>query len=209
MLSEDIVAIILLTLLGSYVQFGPAAGHAGAVRTDSLVQTLALFAGFVLLLAVLGLLLIPRVLRRLSRDATAELETIFVAGLLFGLSFIVVKAGYSLALGAFLLGAIIGETPQRDHVERAFAGMKAVFGMMFFVAIGMTIDVRHAFPSAVVPLLLMTVLALVGRSLAALGAGATDKGAPGLRPHYHEHYYGAFVLDPDGYNVEAVCHRAP
>jgi catechol 2,3-dioxygenase-like lactoylglutathione lyase family enzyme len=44
---------------------------------------------------------------------------------------------------------------------------------------------------------------------AALDAGGTDNGAPGLRPHYHEHYYGAFILDPDGYNVEAVCHRAP
>jgi catechol 2,3-dioxygenase-like lactoylglutathione lyase family enzyme len=41
---------------------------------------------------------------------------------------------------------------------------------------------------------------------AALAAGGTDNGAPGLRPHYHAHYYGAFVLDPDGNNVEAVCH---
>ena len=43
---------------------------------------------------------------------------------------------------------------------------------------------------------------------AALAAGGRDNGAPGLRPHYHEHYYGAFVLDPDGNNVEAVCHAA-
>lgn len=42
---------------------------------------------------------------------------------------------------------------------------------------------------------------------AALAAGGTDNGAPGLRPHYHPHYYGAFVLDPDGMNIEAVCHR--
>ena len=42
---------------------------------------------------------------------------------------------------------------------------------------------------------------------AALAAGGEDNGAPGPRPHYHEHYYGAFVLDPDGNNVEAVCHR--
>jgi len=41
---------------------------------------------------------------------------------------------------------------------------------------------------------------------AALAAGARDNGAPGLRPHYHPNYYGAFVLDPDGHNVEAVCH---
>jgi catechol 2,3-dioxygenase-like lactoylglutathione lyase family enzyme len=41
---------------------------------------------------------------------------------------------------------------------------------------------------------------------AALAAGGTENGKPGLRPHYHEHYYGAFILDPDGNNVEAVCH---
>nr|WP_043920622.1 VOC family protein [Jannaschia aquimarina] len=41
---------------------------------------------------------------------------------------------------------------------------------------------------------------------AALAAGGRDNGAPGLRPHYHSGYYGAFVLDPDGNNVEAVCH---
>jgi catechol 2,3-dioxygenase-like lactoylglutathione lyase family enzyme len=41
---------------------------------------------------------------------------------------------------------------------------------------------------------------------AALAAGARDNGAPGMRPQYHPHYYGAFVLDPDGNNAEAVCH---
>ncbi len=42
---------------------------------------------------------------------------------------------------------------------------------------------------------------------AALAAGATDNGAPGVREHYHPHYYGAFVLDPDGHNIEAVYHK--
>ena len=41
---------------------------------------------------------------------------------------------------------------------------------------------------------------------AALAAGGRDNGPPGPRPHYHEHYYGASVLDPDGHNIEAVCH---
>jgi catechol 2,3-dioxygenase-like lactoylglutathione lyase family enzyme len=41
---------------------------------------------------------------------------------------------------------------------------------------------------------------------AALAAGGKDNGAPGLRPHYHSNYYGAYVLDPDGHNIEAVCH---
>lgn len=42
---------------------------------------------------------------------------------------------------------------------------------------------------------------------AALAAGGKDNGAPGLRPHYHASYYGAFVIGPDGHNVEAVCHK--
>jgi catechol 2,3-dioxygenase-like lactoylglutathione lyase family enzyme len=43
---------------------------------------------------------------------------------------------------------------------------------------------------------------------AAIKAGGSDNGAPGLRPHYHKNYFGAFVLDPDGHNIEAVCHLA-
>ena len=48
--------------------------------------------------------------------------------------------------------------------------------------------------------------AVDGFHRAALAAGARDNGPPGLRPHYHQNYYAAFVLDPDGHNVEAVCH---
>ena len=44
---------------------------------------------------------------------------------------------------------------------------------------------------------------------AALAAGGRDNGPPGLRPHYHPNDYGAYVLDPDGHNIEAVCHEAP
>lgn len=42
---------------------------------------------------------------------------------------------------------------------------------------------------------------------AAIAAGGKDNGAPGVRAHYHENYYGAFVLDPDGHNIEVVCHE--
>ena len=44
---------------------------------------------------------------------------------------------------------------------------------------------------------------------AAIAAGGKDNGSPGLRPRYHANYYAAFVLDPDGHNIEAVCHAAP
>ncbi len=45
--------------------------------------------------------------------------------------------------------------------------------------------------------------------VAALAAGAKDNGGPGLRPHYHPNYYAAFVLDPDGHNIDAICHAPP
>ncbi len=44
---------------------------------------------------------------------------------------------------------------------------------------------------------------------AALAAGGTDNGKPSVRPEYHENYYGAFILDPDDHNIEAVCHTLP
>src|SRR5260370_31527261 len=44
---------------------------------------------------------------------------------------------------------------------------------------------------------------------AAMAAGGRDNGPPGMRPHYHPNYYGAFAFDPDGNNIEAVCHAAP
>jgi catechol 2,3-dioxygenase-like lactoylglutathione lyase family enzyme len=43
----------------------------------------------------------------------------------------------------------------------------------------------------------------------AVAAGGRDNGPPGIRPNYHANYYGAFVLDPDGHNIEAVCHLSP
>jgi catechol 2,3-dioxygenase-like lactoylglutathione lyase family enzyme len=44
--------------------------------------------------------------------------------------------------------------------------------------------------------------------MAAMAAGGRDNGSPGIRPQYHSNYYGAYVLDPDGHNIEAVCHEA-
>jgi CPA2 family monovalent cation:H+ antiporter-2 len=162
-LSEDIAAIVMLTLLGSYVQFGP---EAAPVEGAAVVEKVALFGGFALVLGVGGLLVVPRVLRRLAREASTELETVFVAGLLFGLSLMVVRAGYSLALGAFMLGTIVGETPQRAHVERAFAGLRDFFSAIFFVAVGMTIEVARL-GEAVAPLAVLVAIAVIGRPLAA------------------------------------------
>jgi len=95
------------------------------------------------LLVCTGLLFVPRLLKRIGNtNADDELRTLLVAGLLFLMAVISVKAGYSLALGAFLLGAIVAEMPQKNGVEKAFSGARDIFSAVFFVAIGMMIDVK-------------------------------------------------------------------
>lgn len=132
---EDVVAVVMLTLLNSVVHFG------GMARAP-LGETLGQFGAFVVLAGIGGLLLVPWLLRKLSISAGEELQTLGLAGLLFGLAVIAQKAGYSLALGAFLLGTIVAETPHRTQVERTFEGMRDVFTAVFFVAIGMEIDLK-------------------------------------------------------------------
>lgn len=130
---EDVVAVIMLTILASQTQGG------GGANVGSLLATMS---AFVVLLVGAGLLLVPRLLRRIESRSDPELQTIIVAGMLFALALSAAKAGYSLALGAFLLGAIVAEMPQKGGVEKSFAGMRDLFSSVFFVSIGMMIDVR-------------------------------------------------------------------
>lgn len=140
---EDVVAIVMLTTLNSVVQFSsgaPAGGTAATAPSPEIGSTLGHFGAFVVLAGVAGLLLVPWLMRRLSIKVGGELQTLGTAGLLFALAAIAQRAGYSLALGAFLLGMIISETPQKNQVERTFEGMRDVFSATFFVAIGMQIN---------------------------------------------------------------------
>ena len=131
---EDVVAVVMLAMLGS---------QSLGVHSDSGVGVLLGSLGAFVVVLVMGcLFFVPRLLRRLDAKADPELQTIIVAGLLFLLALLAVKAGYSLALGAFLLGAIVAEMPQSRSVERAFSGTRDMFSSVFFVAIGMMIDVR-------------------------------------------------------------------
>ena len=141
---EDVVAVVMLTLLNSLVQLGAAGGG----KASSLGETLGMLGAFVALAGVGGLLLVPWLLRRMSISADEELQTLGIAALLFALAVIAQHAGYSLALGAFLLGTIVAETPHRHQVERTFEGMRDVFSAVFFVAIGMQIDVHELFASS-------------------------------------------------------------
>jgi Kef-type K+ transport systems, membrane components len=158
---EDVVAVVMLTLLNSIVQIGEAS-EAGVAPVW---ETVGMLVAFVVLAGVSGLLLVPWLLRRMSVVAAEELQTLGIAALLFGLAFVAQRAGYSLALGAFLLGTIVAETAHRHQVERTFEGMRDVFTAVFFVAIGMQIEPRALWENAGV-IAGVSAFALVVRPLA-------------------------------------------
>jgi CPA2 family monovalent cation:H+ antiporter-2 len=167
---EDIVAVVMLTLLNSIVQFGEAQ------RASSVGETLGMLGAFVVTAGIAGMLIVPWLLRRMSVVAVEELQTLGLAGLLFGLALLAEKAGYSIALGAFLLGIIVAETPHRAQVDRIFEGMRDVFTAIFFVAIGLQID-PAALASSALPILGLTVFTLCVRSVAC-SIGLTLTGTP-------------------------------
>jgi len=154
---EDVVAIVMLAILNSLVQIGDA--------KVSLGFTLGTLGAFIALAGIGGMLVVPWLLRKLSLSAGEELPTIVVAGLLFVLAFLAERAGFSLALGAFMLGAIVAETPHKTQIGRAFEGMRDIFSAVFFVSIGMLIDLRAVADSWRL-ILGMTAFVLVARPLA-------------------------------------------
>ena len=109
------------------------------------------------------------------------------------------KAFYEKALAPLAITLIMEVTPEQTG-SGAAAGFGAAGKPFFWIGEGKPASRIH--------------VALTAKSRAdvdafyraAIEAGGTDNGAPGVRPHYHPDYYGAFVLDADGYNIEAVCH---
>ncbi len=155
---EDVVAVAMLTLLASQT----AASHAGTATVGEMLGGLG---AFVVLIVGVGLLLVPKLMRRLEVGAEPELQTLIVAGLMCALALTAAKAGYSTALGAFLFGAIVAEIPQKPAVEESFRGLRDLFSSVFFVSIGMMIDLRLL--TDVWPLVLaVTLFALLVRPLA-------------------------------------------
>jgi monovalent cation:H+ antiporter-2, CPA2 family len=133
---EDVVAILLLALLTARLQWEVAAAD------TSMLKTVWLLGGFVVFSVVVGLLFLPKILRRLVAGANSDLMMVLVAGLLFLAAWLAVRMGYSVALGAFLFGVIVSETPVKARMEKAFIGAQEMFSALFFVSVGMLIDLR-------------------------------------------------------------------
>jgi catechol 2,3-dioxygenase-like lactoylglutathione lyase family enzyme len=111
------------------------------------------------------------------------------------------KAFYLNALRPLGIGVIM-EVSAEETGDEAHAGFGADGKAFFWIGTGGT---PKGGPH--VAFLARTRAEVDAFHRAAMAAGGRDNGAPGVRPHYHANYYGAFVFDPDGNNIEAVCHR--
>jgi CPA2 family monovalent cation:H+ antiporter-2 len=160
-LLEDVVAVVMLTFLGSVASGGDTGNLLPAI-----FKTLGLLSAFTFLLLMLGVMVLPRLIHLFGTKGAHELETLLVSGILLYLSYAAFRAGYSLALGAFLLGIVVAETPRLASVQQTFSGFKDVFTTVFFVSIGMTLDLGAL--TATLPLVLWGTLAcLIIRTTAA------------------------------------------
>lgn len=131
---DDLVAVVMLTILTSMVQTGVT--DAGAV-----FGTIVRLQAVMVAMLVGALLLIPPLLNRITR-ASSEIGSLVIAGILLSMALLSAKAGFSAALGAFLLGMIVATTGKNEQAGRSLGALCDVFGPVFFVAMGMLLDLR-------------------------------------------------------------------
>ena len=164
---EDVLAIAMIALLSGVAR-------TGAVESGDVLHTLGALTVFLVASLVIGILAVPRLLDRIARFNSNEMLLVAVLGLLFGFCLVVSRMGYSVALGAFVIGVIVAEAGSLRRIERLIEPVRDMFSAIFFVAIGLLLD-----PSVLLqyagPVAAATVAVILGKSLAR-SAGAFAAG---------------------------------
>ncbi|MEA2627236.1 MAG: monovalent cation:H+ antiporter-2, family [Candidatus Binatota bacterium] len=130
---EDLGAIVMLVVLS-------ALARAGEVAASQALLALAGVGLFVTTLTVVGLVAVPRLLNAVVRIPAREVLTVTVLGLCFGAAILAGELGFSVALGAFLAGAVMAESRHVHLVEQRIESVREMFSAIFFVAVGLLID---------------------------------------------------------------------
>ncbi|MET0311856.1 MAG: cation:proton antiporter [Burkholderiaceae bacterium] len=167
---EDILAIAMIALLS-------AIATTGQVDAPAVFGTLGKLSLFMVVALVLGILIVPRLLAYVDRFQSSEMLLITVLGLCFGFCLLVVKLDYSIALGAFVIGAVMAESRQLKVIERLTEPLKDMFSAIFFVSIGLLLDLNVLFKYAG-PIAMITVAVVLGKVIAC-GVGAFVSGNDG------------------------------
>jgi monovalent cation:H+ antiporter-2, CPA2 family len=168
---EDLIAILLMAVL-------TAMSASGTLSWLTLAHSSGRLAAFLGGLLIVGMLIVPRGIRGIASMARPEITLVASVGICFIMAYVARKFGYSVALGAFLAGSLIAESGVEKEVERLIEPVRDMFGAIFFVSVGMTIDpiviMQHWHAIA-----LLTLVVLAGK-IVGVSAGAFLTGA-GLR----------------------------
>ncbi len=147
LIMEDLLGIAMIALLSSMAQ-------TGSIGFVDVVGILARLAIFLTVTLVMGLLAVPPFLRFVNRFRSRETMLISILGLCFASSLLALKLGYSVALGAFMMGAIISEVKEIERIDNLVEPVKDMFSAIFFVAVGLLINpsllMQHLGPIAVI-----------------------------------------------------------
>lgn len=153
---EDLVAVVMMVILST---LAVSKHFEGAEMLDSIMK----LAAFLIVWSVLGIYLIPTFIRRIRSFVSDETLLILSLGLCLGMVMIAVKAGFSSALGAFVMGSLLAETVESGRIIKIVQPVKDLFGAIFFISVGMMVDPAVIWHYAL-PILGLTLLVLVGQS---------------------------------------------
>lgn len=155
---EDFVAVILLTVLSGVA----STGSTDAAAIGILAAKLIVFGVSAL---VFGAILAPRLIHFVNRFHSDETLLISSLALCFGLALAGQQLGLSAAAGAFLIGTVLGDTEHSAEISRVMTPVKDMFAALFFVSIGMLMDVS-LFPDFIIPALIISVVFILGKLVA-------------------------------------------
>lgn len=130
---QDLAAIVLVAIV-------TAIAKGSGLAPSALASTLGRLCGVLVAAVGLGLLVVPRLARRIARLQSAEITTVFAVGLCLALGATMEHLGYSPALGAFLAGMLVAEAGLGRRFEHLVAPLRDVFAAVFFVSVGMSVD---------------------------------------------------------------------
>ena len=130
---EDLFAVVLMVLLSSIAVKNEFEGSALVFKIITLLVYLAIWF-------ICGILIIPTFLAQFKHHLNDETLTLLSIGLCLGMVLLAVNAGFSSALGAFVMGSILAETIEAERIEHLIQPVKNIFGAIFFVSVGMMID---------------------------------------------------------------------
>jgi len=166
---QDILAILMMVLLSTIAVSEQFSGGA-------LLQSIFKLIFFLTLWFVSGIFFIPTLLKKAKHLLTDEMLLIISIALCLMMVVLAANVGFSPALGAFIMGSIIAETTQAEHIEHLVKPVKDLFGAVFFVSVGMLINPQALYEHAI-PVLILSLITIFGQSFTST-IGALLSGQP-------------------------------